>query len=64
MNDTGGMDILDSLENGANEASSVRFVVVAFSTYPVKKLSAGTEIEAQIKIVRGLWYSVSYRLNR
>ena len=61
MNDTGGMNVLDGLENGANEASSVRFVVVPFSTYPVKKLSAGTEIKAQIKIVRGLCYSVSYR---
>jgi hypothetical protein len=34
----------------------IRFIVVSLGTYTIKQLAAGTEIEAEIKIVGGLIY--------
>ncbi len=34
----------------------IRFIVVSLGTYAIKQLAAGTEIEAEIKIVGSLIY--------
>ena len=70
VNDTGVMDVLDSLEDGPHQACCIaisisvdficvtggglRLIVVSLRTYPIKKLSACTKIEDEIEVVGGL----------
>jgi len=54
MDYPGVMDVLDSFENGADEASSISFVIVPLCTYPVKEFTTRAQIETKIKVMRCL----------
>jgi hypothetical protein len=67
VNDAGGVDVLDSFEDGADKARSIavmdvrredaqlyscsRLVVVPFCTYSIKELATSAEIEAEVEVV-------------
>ncbi len=48
------MNIFVTISRFWTRMGSLRFIVVAFGTYPVEKFATRAEIEAEVEIVGGL----------
>ena len=53
MNDTRGVDVLDSLHDSADKIGGVGLIVVSFGTNAVEELATSTKVEDEVKVMRG-----------
>jgi len=53
MNDTGGVDVLDSAHDSADKVGGVGLIVVSFGTDAVEELATSTKVEDEVEVMRG-----------